>query len=70
MAGVDLTPMDPRLLPPIAYAAAEGVLPPYPRNFEAVRNLENLVRPDHGLWCSPVTTWSSDSAPTGTVWTD
>ena len=70
MADVDLTPMDPELLPPIAYASAEGILPPYPSNFEAVRNLENLVRPDHGLWCSPVTTWSSDGAPTGTAWTD
>jgi hypothetical protein len=49
MADVDLTPMDPRLLPPIAHAAAEGVLPPYPYTFEAVTNLENLVRPDHAV---------------------
>jgi hypothetical protein len=69
MADVDLTPMDPGLLPPIAHAAAVGV-PPDPRTFEAVRNLEDLVRPDHGLWCSPVTTWSSDGAPIGTAWTD
>jgi hypothetical protein len=70
MADVDLTPMDPKLLPPIAYASPEGVLPPYPCNFKAVRNLEYLVRPDHGLWCSAVTAWSSDGAPTGTAWTD
>lgn len=70
MADVDLTPMDPKLLPPIAHASAEGVLPPYPRNFEAVRNLEDLNRPERGLWCSPVTTWSSDGAPAGTAWTD
>jgi hypothetical protein len=55
---------------PIAYASAEGVLPPYPRNFVPVRNLEDLVRPDHGLWCFPVTAWSSDGAPAGTAWTD
>lgn len=67
---MDLTPMDPSLLPPIAYASAEDVLPPYPCNFEAVRNLENLIRPDHGLWCSPITAWSRDGAPTGTAWTD
>lgn len=67
---MDLTPMAPELLPPIAYASAEGVPPPYPDNFEAVRNLENLVRPDHGLWCSPVTDWSTDGAPTRTAWTD
>ncbi len=70
MADVDLTPMDPGLLPPIAHASPEGALPPEPRTFTAVRNLEDLVRPDHGLWCSPVTAWSSDGAPTGTAWTD
>jgi hypothetical protein len=70
MADVDLTPMDPKMLPPIAYASAEDVLPPYPRNFKAVRNLEDLIRPDHGLWCSPVTTWSEDGVPTATAWTD
>ncbi len=71
MADVDnLTPMDPRLLPPIAYASAEEVLPPDPRSFKAVRNREDLVRPENGLWCSPVTTWSSDGVPTGTAWTD
>ena len=70
MADVDLTPMDPELLPPIAHASQEGALPPEPRTFTAVRNLEDLVRPDHGLWCSPVTACSGDGAPTATAWTD
>jgi hypothetical protein len=70
IADVDLTPMDPGQLPPIAHACAEGAPPPDPRAFKAVRNLQNLIRPDHGLWCSPVTTWSGDGAPTGTAWTD
>jgi hypothetical protein len=67
---VDLTPMDPKMLPPIAHASAEDVPLPYPRTFKAVRNLEDLIRPDHGLWCSPVTTRSEDGAPTATAWTD
>jgi hypothetical protein len=70
MADVDLKPMDPGLLPPIAHAAAEDVPPPDPCTFQAVSNLEDLIRPDHGLWCAPVTAWSSDGAPTRTTWTD
>lgn len=67
---MELTPLDPKLLPPIAYASPKGVPPPHPRRFEAVRNLENLNRPERGLWCSPVTAWSVDDTPIGTAWTD
>jgi hypothetical protein len=70
MADVDLMPMDPGLLPPMAHAAEEGAPPPDPRTFQAVRNLEDLIRPDHGLWCAAVTAWSGDGAPAGTTWTD
>lgn len=70
MASVELTPLDPKSLPPIAHASTEGVLPPHPRSFKAVGNLEDLNRPEHGLWCSPVTAWSTDGAPTATAWTD
>jgi hypothetical protein len=70
MADVNLTPMDLKMLPPIAHASSEDVPPPYPSTFKAVRNLEDLIRPDHGLWCSPVTNWSEDGAPTATAWTD
>lgn len=67
---MELTPLDPKLLPPIAYASPEDVPPPHPRRFEAVGNLEDLSRPEHGLWCSPVTASSKDGTPTGTAWTD
>ncbi|MEX5709114.1 hypothetical protein AB1484_12585 [Parafrankia sp. FMc6] len=67
---MELTPMDPNLLPPIAHASAEDVPLPHPSTFKAVRNQDNLTRPAHGLWCSPITTWSSEGAPTGTAWTD
>ena len=70
MDDVDLTPMDPKLLPPIAYAAAQGFPLPHPCDFEPVRNLDDLNRPEHGLWCAPVTSWSSAGAPIGTAWTD
>jgi len=49
MADMELTPMDFKLLPQIAYASAKGVPPPHPRNFEAVQNLKDLIRPEHGL---------------------
>jgi hypothetical protein len=52
MAGVDLTPMASEQLPPIAYASADDVPSPYPENFAAVKNLKNLVRPDHGGYLS------------------
>ncbi|CUM35534.1 hypothetical protein BN2537_33 [Streptomyces venezuelae] len=58
-----------RLAAPIANASKEGAPPPYPRNFQAVNNQENFNRPEHGLWCSPVTAWSADGAPTATAWT-
>jgi hypothetical protein len=70
MSDVDLTPMDPGTLPPIAHATSEDVPPPYPHTFKAVRNLEDLIRPEHGLWCSPVTTRSGNGTPTATAWTD
>ncbi|ALO05607.1 hypothetical protein AQF52_8097 [Streptomyces venezuelae] len=69
MENVELTPLEPDLLPPIANASKEGAPPPYPRNFQAVNNQENFNRPEHGLWCSPVTAWSADGAPTATAWT-
>ena len=40
-----------------------------PETFKAVSNLEHLIRPEHGLWCSPVTDWSAEHAPTATAWT-
>jgi hypothetical protein len=70
MADVDLMPMAPGMLPPIAHATSGDVPPPYPRTFKTVRNLEDLIRPEHGLWCSPVTTRSRNGAPTATAWTD
>ncbi len=70
MADVDLTPMDLELLPPIAHASAEGDPPPHPETFNAVTNLEGLIRPEYGLWCSPVTAWSAEGAPTATAWTE
>jgi hypothetical protein len=70
MADVDLTPIDLELLPPIAHASAEGDPPPHPETFKAVSNLEHLIRPEHGLWCSPVTAWSAEGAPTATAWTE
>jgi hypothetical protein len=69
MADVELTPMALGLLPPIAHASETDV-PPDPRSFKAVKNREDIIRPDFGLWCSHVTAWSCDGAPTGTVWTD
>ena len=66
---VDLTPMNLDLLPPIAHASPSDI-PPDPYSFKVVKNLEDLIRPDYGLWCSPVTTWCCDGAPTGTAWTD
>ena len=70
MADVDLTPMDLELLPPIAHASAEGDPPPHPETFKAVTNLEDLIRPEHGLWCSPITARSAGGAPTATAWTE
>lgn len=62
--------MDLKLLLPIAFASPDGVPLPHPHNFEAVRDLEYNNRPEHGLWCSPITSWSSEGAPAGTAWTD
>lgn len=62
--------MDLELLPPIAHASAEGDPPPRPETFNAVRNRKDLIRPEHGLWCSPVTAWSAEGAPTATDWTE
>jgi hypothetical protein len=70
MADVELTPMGLELLPPIAHASAEGDPPPHPETFKAVINLVDLIRPEHGLWCSPVTAWSAEGAPTATAWTE
>ena len=67
---MDLMPMDLKLVPPIAFALPEGKPLPHPRNFATVRNVEYLNRPEHGLWCSPVTSWSSEGAPVATAWTD
>jgi hypothetical protein len=70
MADVDLTPMDLKLLPLIAHASAEGDPPPHPETFKAVTNRDDLIRPEHGLWCSPVTAWSAEDVPTATAWTE
>lgn len=70
MADVGLTPMDLKLLPPIAHASAEGDPAPHPETLKAVINLDHLIRPEHGLWCSPVTAWSAEGAPTATAWTE
>ena len=67
---MELMPLSLKLLPPIAYASSVDVPPPYPSRFEAVGNSVDLIRPEHGLWCSPVTAWSVDGAPTRTAWTD
>ncbi|MFC8728226.1 hypothetical protein [Streptomyces bacillaris] len=69
MANVELPPLDPNSLPPIAHASTEAAAPPDPRDFPPVRNQENFNRPEHGLWCSPVTSWSAAGAPTATAWT-
>jgi hypothetical protein len=71
MADVDLTSMNLELLPRIAYASAEDVLPPHPDKFEAVENnLEGPIRPKRGLWCSPITAYSVEGATTATAWTE
>lgn len=62
--------MDPELLPAIAHASKDGDPPPRPDTFKAVRNREDLIRPEHGMWCSPVKARSADGAPTATAWTD
>jgi hypothetical protein len=62
--------MDLEQLPSIAHASEESDPPPRPVTFKAVRNREDLIRPEHGLWCSPVTARSADGAPTATAWTD
>lgn len=58
-----------RAAAPIAHASEEGDPPPRPETFKHVRNRQDLIRPDHGTWCSPVTAWSAEGAPTATNWT-
>jgi len=61
--------MNLELLPAIAHASKEGEPPPRPETFKAVSNREDLIRPEYGMWCSPVTERSAEGAPTATAWT-
>jgi hypothetical protein len=62
--------MDLELLARIAHASAESDPPPFPDTFKAVRNRQDLVQPEGGLWCSSVTARSTEGAPIATAWTE